>query len=153
MRGVSRRARGVAEGEQEARDLGLVLGGWRGAAGDPVEQLGIGAFEQRFVFVEPLLVETGEMRLGERSEDQVGLARAAVPGAEQQPLAADVARCFGPTCFMSGGWHGFSDIAMLSRNVSPAFDNPYIERCVPPFSTGFSRRSRRCPASGRRSRG
>ena len=54
---ISRRARSIAEGEQQARDLGVVFGGRRAAAGDPVEQLGVGAGEQRFVFVEPLFVE------------------------------------------------------------------------------------------------
>jgi hypothetical protein len=33
------------------------------------------------------------MHLGKRAEDQIGLARAAVPGSEQQPLAADIRRC------------------------------------------------------------
>ncbi len=62
----------------------------RGAAADPIEQIGVGAFEQRLVAVELSRVETGEMGLGEAAEDQVGLARAAVPGPEQQPLAADI---------------------------------------------------------------
>ncbi len=59
-------------------------------ATDPVEQIGVGAFEQCLVAVELARVEAGEMGLGKAAEDQVALARAAVPGPEQQTLAADV---------------------------------------------------------------
>ncbi len=67
----------------------VVFGGRRGAAGDPIEDVGVGAVEQRLVTVELRLVKPGEMSIGETAEDQVALARAAVPGAEQQPLAAN----------------------------------------------------------------
>jgi hypothetical protein len=39
--------------------------------------------------VELRLVKPGEMSVGEAAEDQVALARPAVPGTEQQPLAAN----------------------------------------------------------------
>ena len=81
---------GVAEGEQQAGHVVVVFGGRRGAAGDPVEDVGVGAVEQRLVAVELRLVKPGEMRIGKAAEDQVALARAAVPGAEQQPLAANL---------------------------------------------------------------
>ena len=83
------------------------------------------------------------MRLGKRAEQQVGLARAAMPRAEQQPLAADVGRIVihkshqrtpnGPSPAAASlrhplpaggervgvrGWYGALDIAMPRRNVS-----------------------------------
>ena len=67
----------------------VVFGGRRGAAGDPIEDVGIGALEQRLVAIELSLVKPGEMSIGETAEDQIALARPAVPGAEQQPLAAN----------------------------------------------------------------
>ena len=72
----------------------VVFGGRRGAAADPIEDVGIGAVEQRLVAVELGLVKPGEMRIGETAEDQIALARPAMPGAEQQPLAANLG-CFG----------------------------------------------------------
>jgi len=69
----------------------VVMLGRRGsAAGNPVEEVGIGAFEQCLVKVELPVVEPGEMGIGKASEDQVALPRAAMPGPEREPLAADV---------------------------------------------------------------
>ena len=68
----------------------VVFGGRRGAAGDPIEDVSIGAVEERLVVVELRVVKPGEMRIGETAEDQVALARPAVPGTEQQPLAANL---------------------------------------------------------------
>ena len=68
----------------------VVFGGRRGPAGDPIEDVGIGAVEERLVVVELRVVKPGEMRIGEAAEDQVALARPAVPGTEQQPLAANL---------------------------------------------------------------
>ena len=68
----------------------ILLGRRKGAAGDPIEDVGVGAVEQRLVTVELRLVKPGEMRIGEAAEDQIALARPAVPGAEQQPLAANL---------------------------------------------------------------
>src|SRR5882762_5275813 len=69
----------IAEGEQETGNVMVVFGRWRGAAGDPVEQIGVGAFEQRLVAVEPCLIEAGEVGFGKPAEQEVGLARAAMP--------------------------------------------------------------------------
>jgi len=68
----------------------VVLGGQGGAAGDPVEDVGIGAVEQRLVPVELGLVKPGQVRVSETAEDQVTLPRAAAPRPEQQPLAANL---------------------------------------------------------------
>ena len=67
----------------------VVFGGRRGATRDPIEDVGIGAVEDRLVAIELRLVKPGEMSIGETTEDQVALARATMPGAEQQPLAAN----------------------------------------------------------------
>ncbi len=68
----------------------VVFGGRRGAAGDPIEDVGVGAVEEGLVAVELRLVKSGEVSVGEAAEDQVALARAAMPGTEQQPLAANL---------------------------------------------------------------
>src|SRR6266704_3194674 len=98
-----------AKGEQQPGHVGVVFGRRRGAAGDPVEEIGIRAFEESLVAAELRIVESGEIRLGERAEDQIGFARAAVPRAEEEPLAADVA---------IGDWHDCTDIDMLAARVS-----------------------------------
>jgi hypothetical protein len=69
----------------------VVFGGRGGTAGDPIEDVGIGAVEQGFVAAELTLVKPGQVLIGKAAEDQVALARAAVPGTEQQPLAANLA--------------------------------------------------------------
>ena len=66
----------------------VVLMGWRGAAGHPVEDVGVGAIEQGLVTLELVVVEPGQIGIGKTAEDQVGFAHAAVPGSEQQPFAA-----------------------------------------------------------------
>ena len=81
---------GGAEGKKEAGHVVVMLG-WRdGSAGNPVEEVGVGAFEQCLVAVELALVEAGEVGIGKATEDEVALPSAAMPGAEREPLAADV---------------------------------------------------------------
>ena len=53
-----------------------------GPARDPVENIGIGAVEQRLIAIELAIVESRQMRVGKSAEDQVALARPAVPGTE-----------------------------------------------------------------------
>ncbi len=62
------------------------------AAGDPVEERGVILFQQRLVAVELGVAHAGEVLLGERAQQQVGLLGAAMPAAEQQALAADIQR-------------------------------------------------------------
>lgn len=81
---------GGTERQKEPHHVVVVLGRRAGAAGDPIEDVGIGAVEEGLVAVELSLVEHREMRVGEAAKDQIALAGAAVPGAEQQPLAANV---------------------------------------------------------------
>ena len=68
----------------------VMLGRWRCAASNPVEKVGVRAFEQRLVAVELAAVETGKMGIGKATENQVGLPRAPMPGTEREPLAADI---------------------------------------------------------------
>jgi len=67
-----------------------MLGRGEGAPGNPVEEIGVGAFEQRLVAVELAVVEAGKVGIGKATEDQIALSSAAVPGTERKPLAADV---------------------------------------------------------------
>jgi len=67
-----------------------MLWGRRSAAGDPVEKVGVGAFEQCLVAVELVIVEAGKVGIGKATENQVALSRATMPGPEREPLAADV---------------------------------------------------------------
>src|SRR5690349_7822415 len=89
---LSCRARRVAERKQQTRHVVVVLR-WRyGPAAEPVEDLGVRHFEQRLEPIELRAVEPAEMSLGKRTEDQIGLTGAAVPGAEQQAFAAALGR-------------------------------------------------------------
>ena len=67
----------------QTSDVVVVFAGRRGAAGHPIEDIGIGAVEQRLEAIELRLGKPGEMRIGEAAEDQVALARPTMPGAEQ----------------------------------------------------------------------
>ena len=62
------------------------------ATGDPIEEIGVGAFEQRLVAVELAIIELGKVGVGETAENEVALPRPAMPGTEREPLAADVRR-------------------------------------------------------------
>src|SRR5258707_8401770 len=61
----SRRAQAVAEGEEQLSHVVIVFGRRASPGIDPVEQLGVGAFEQRLESVELRRVEAGEMGVGE----------------------------------------------------------------------------------------
>ena len=61
-----------------------------GAAGDPLEQIGVCAFEQCLVAIELAVVESGEMGIGKAAENEVTLPRPAMPGTKREPLAAEV---------------------------------------------------------------
>ena len=76
-----------AEIAQQPHHVVIVLRRRRIAAEDPIEQIGIGAFEQRFKPIELTAVEAVQAGLGERAENEVALLRPAMPAAEQQPPA------------------------------------------------------------------
>lgn len=79
-----------AESEQQASHVVVVFGRRGGAAADPVEDVGVGTVEQGLVAVEFSLVKPGEVLVGKAAENQVALARSAMPGPEQQALAANL---------------------------------------------------------------
>src|SRR5208337_3464190 len=70
----------------------VVIVPWRRriAAENPVEQIGIGAFKQRFEPFELTSVEDREERLSERAENEVALLRPAIPAAELRPPAPEI---------------------------------------------------------------
>jgi hypothetical protein len=81
---------GVTEGQQELGHIIIVFGGRCGAARHPVKNIGVGTVEQSLVAVELSVFKAGQMGIRKAAEDQVALPRAAVPGPEQQPLAANL---------------------------------------------------------------
>lgn len=77
----------------EAGDQGrVVLGRGRALADQPVPQIGVVLFDQAFIGIELRRGEPGEVGIGEGAQQQIRLLGAAMPGAEQQPLAADLVR-------------------------------------------------------------
>ena len=79
-----------AKATQQAHHIVIMFRGWRAAAENPIEQIGVGAIEQRFEPVELGPVEALERRFRKRAEDEITLLCPAMPGAEQQLPAADV---------------------------------------------------------------
>ena len=57
----------------------VVFGRGVGTAGNPVEEVRVGAFKQRLVAIELAFVKAGEMGIGKPAEDQIALASAAMP--------------------------------------------------------------------------
>src|SRR3954454_9638414 len=82
-------ARG-AEIAQKAHHVMIMLWRRRADAEDPVEQIGVGAIEQRFESVELRSVQALEWPLDKRAEDEITLLCPAVPALEPQPPAADI---------------------------------------------------------------
>jgi len=68
----------------------VMLERWDRTPGDPIEEVGVGAFEQSLVAVELAVVKVGKTRIGKAPEDQIALPRAAMPRTERKPLAANV---------------------------------------------------------------
>jgi ATP-dependent DNA helicase RecG len=102
---------------------------------DPVEQLGVGHFEERLEPLELRFIEPGEMGFGKGAEDQISFARAAMPSPEQEPLAADVARA------IVGGCHDRPDITILghcvsghSRTIASAMRPALLDRLFAPVT-------------------
>src|SRR5450631_3225113 len=80
----------IMEIAQAAEQRGIDLGGRRLRAVHPGEHLLVGNLEPGLVLIELGVAQFRDMRVGEAAEHQVHLANAAMPGAEQQPLAARV---------------------------------------------------------------
>src|SRR5258706_5422898 len=77
-------------GAQHPHHVVVVCRRRRAAAGDPIEQIGVGAIEQGFESVQLHGAELIGGPFGERTEDQVDFLCAAMPAAKQQALAADL---------------------------------------------------------------
>jgi hypothetical protein len=64
----------------------------RRAAAQPVEEIGVVAFEQRLVAIELTHIKSGEVIFGKPAQNKIALTSPAVPGPEQEALAADIDR-------------------------------------------------------------
>jgi hypothetical protein len=73
---------------QHAHHIVVVLRRRRGLAGNPIEQIGVGAIEQGLEPVQLRDAEAAERAIGEVAENQVDFLRAAMPAKILQPLAA-----------------------------------------------------------------
>src|SRR5471032_660811 len=80
----------IKEFAQAAEQRGVDLGGRRLRAVHPGEYLLVGNLEPGLVLIELGVAQFRDMRVGKAAKHQVHLANAAMPGAEQQPLAAHV---------------------------------------------------------------
>jgi hypothetical protein len=79
-----------AETTQQAHHIVIMFWRRHAAAENPIEQIGVGAIEQRFEPVELGPVQALEGLLGKRTENEITLLRPAMPAAEQQPPTADI---------------------------------------------------------------
>src|SRR5258706_4369985 len=77
-------------GAQHPHHVVVVYRRRRAAAGDPIEQIGVGAIEQGFESVQLHGAELIGGPFGERAEDQVDFLCPTMPAAKQQALAADL---------------------------------------------------------------
>jgi hypothetical protein len=77
---------------QQPHHVMILRRGRQPAPAQPVEQIGIGAFEQRFIAIELTRIEQGKVNLGKAAQNKVAFARPTMPGPEQEPLAADIGR-------------------------------------------------------------
>ena len=68
----------------------VVGGGRRRPAVEPIEEIGVGAFEKGFVAIELRSIEVREIGFGKATEDEVGLSRTAMPGTVVEPSAARI---------------------------------------------------------------
>ena len=90
--------RKTALGTEAAQQLRHVVIMFRRRVTDteyPVEQIGVGAIEQRLESPELLAVQRPERVLCKRTENKVTLLRPAIPTAKQQPPAANLELIFG----------------------------------------------------------
>jgi hypothetical protein len=79
-----------AEIPQQTHHVVIMFWRRRAAAEYPVEQIGVGAIEQRFESVELDAVQAFKGLLGERAKDEITLLRPSTPTPEQQSPGADI---------------------------------------------------------------
>jgi len=83
-----------AERAEQTHHVVVIFRRRRSAAENPIEQIGVGAIEQRFEPIELGIVQALERRFRERAEDEITLLRPAMPASEEQPPTAHF-RMFG----------------------------------------------------------
>jgi len=79
-----------AETAQQAHHVVIMFCRRRAVAQDPVEQICVGAIEQRFEPIELRIVQVPEGLFGERAEDEIAFLRSPMPAAKQDSLASKV---------------------------------------------------------------
>ena len=80
------------KGAQPAQQGRRIRRGRDTLAGDPAIKIVIGHFQQLLIFIKFGVCELGNAGIGEAAHQQIHLADAAMPGAEQQPAAARLTR-------------------------------------------------------------
>jgi len=95
----------------------------RQVAGHQQEELVVGKVEEPFILVEFVAGQAGDLGIGEAAEDEIHLAHAAMPGAEQEFLAAGVQVAGHGVCRFCRSGHdtilGYGrDIAWIAASVS-----------------------------------
>ncbi len=88
----SSRKKRARKSEKESRHIVVIWVGRRGFAAKPIEKIGVGTFEERFVAFELRPVESGKIGFRERAEDEIGLPRPAMPGTIKEPFAARISK-------------------------------------------------------------
>jgi len=86
---------------QQRHHVVIVLGRNRCPCREPRIDVGIAVVQQGFVAVKLCIVEGGDVPVGEAAEQEIGLARAAMPTAEPQPFLADLEGFAHCRCFVS----------------------------------------------------
>jgi hypothetical protein len=79
-----------AETAQQLHYVMIMFRRWITDTEYPVEQIGVGAIEQRLESPELVAVQRLEGVLGERAENEVAFLRPAMPAPKQEALAADI---------------------------------------------------------------
>ena len=79
----------AARRAQQVHQIVVVCRRRSSAAGDPIEQIGVGAIEKGFELIELHGAKPVDAAIRKRAEDQVDLLSAAVPAAKQKALSAD----------------------------------------------------------------
>jgi hypothetical protein len=77
-------------GAEKAGHVVVMFRRRRGATAYPVKDVGVRTIEQGLVAVELSFVKAGQIGVRKATKDQVALPCAAVPGAEQQALTANL---------------------------------------------------------------
>lgn len=81
---------GPARRQDLLQHRAIDIGRNRAFAGDHRQEFSIGDFEEHFILVDFVAGQGADLGIGEGAEDEVHLAHAAMPGAEQELAAAGI---------------------------------------------------------------